>query len=216
MRSRVLPFWADVSMLEAEVAKPEESDATALSELVRESGATYTGLSVRDGAFIPKLERGREAEQVKVIDAEALDPARSRLVLVVPVDDFPPRPCLASKSWPPSSPCGNAPVPPRRVVPAGRSRRGNVLGAHVLTTSACRRKRRDGRQPKRMPRAAGNRQPLAFALGLAGRWQLPARRRPNMALLESPHQIHVVNRCDHGRLISGIVSLDTWRTGCPR
>ena len=148
VRSRVLPFWADVPMLEAKVAKLEESDATALFELVRESGATYAGLRVRDGTFIPYLERGRKAEQVKVIDAEALDPARSRLVPVVPVDDFPPHVHgFASKSWLPSSPCEET-LPFRHVVlfqPVGLGG-ATCWGSHVLATYACRRKPRDGRQ----------------------------------------------------------------------
>ena len=88
--SRASPFWADVPMLKGDVAKPEESDVEALSHVLRQSGATFSGLRLRDGSLILKVAQGRNAEQIRVIDALAFDPMRSGVVLVLPVDAFPP------------------------------------------------------------------------------------------------------------------------------
>ena len=105
--SRASPFWADVPMVKGVVAKPEGPDGEALSNVVCESDATYTGLRLRDGTFILKVERGGKAEQIKVIDAEGFDPMGNGLEVAVPVDVFPPTPCLRSQIWPTSLPRGN-------------------------------------------------------------------------------------------------------------
>ena len=88
--SRATPFWADVPMVKGVVVKLEEADGEALSDVVRESDAIYTGLRLRDGTFILKVARGRKAEQIRVIDAEGFDPMRNGLDVAVPVDAFPP------------------------------------------------------------------------------------------------------------------------------
>ena len=84
------PFWADVPMVEARVVDPADSGGDALLEIVRNSGATFTGLRLRDGGLIIKVARGRKAEQVRVTDGKAFDPARSGLEITVQVDAFPP------------------------------------------------------------------------------------------------------------------------------
>ena len=58
--SRASPLWADVPMVKGVVAKPEGPDGQALSDAVRESDATCTGLRLRDGTFILKVARGPE------------------------------------------------------------------------------------------------------------------------------------------------------------
>ena len=90
VRNRASPFWADVPMLRAEAVRAEESGAPALEVVVRESGATFRGLRLRDGAVVLKVERRGKAEQVRVDDGESFDPARSSLQLMTPVDGLPP------------------------------------------------------------------------------------------------------------------------------
>ena len=84
------PFWADVPMVEARVVDPEDSGGDALLHIVRNCGATFTGLRLRDGGLIIKVARGRKAEQMKVTDGKAFDPARSGLKIALRADAFPP------------------------------------------------------------------------------------------------------------------------------
>ena len=53
--SRASPIWAGVPMVKGVVAKPKGPDEETLSDVVRESDATYTGLRLRDGTFILKV-----------------------------------------------------------------------------------------------------------------------------------------------------------------
>ena len=54
-------------------------DAYALWHVVRMSGARFMGLRLRDGTLIVKFVKGRRSAQIRVIDGEAFDPARSGL-----------------------------------------------------------------------------------------------------------------------------------------
>ena len=83
------PFWADVPMVEARVVDPAEDGGDALFRIVRDSGATFTGLWLRDGGLIIKVARRRKTEQVRVADAKEFDPARSGLEIGGRVDAFP-------------------------------------------------------------------------------------------------------------------------------
>ena len=57
----------------------ERDRRDALLHIVCTSGARFTGLRLRGGTLIVKVSRGRRAKQIRVIDAEAFDPARSGL-----------------------------------------------------------------------------------------------------------------------------------------
>ena len=83
------PFWADVPMVEARVVDPAQCGGDALFRIVRDSGATFTGLWLRDGGLIIKVARGRKSEQIRVADASDFDPARSGLEIGGRVDAFP-------------------------------------------------------------------------------------------------------------------------------
>ena len=74
-------FWANVAMVEARVAGAGEY---AWRFLLREAGATFTGLRLLDGALVLKVWRGREAGQIRVIDGTAFDPAHSGLEVELP------------------------------------------------------------------------------------------------------------------------------------
>ena len=52
--ARGSPFWADVPMVNARAMDPAESGGDALCHIVRESGATFTGLRLRDGTLMVK------------------------------------------------------------------------------------------------------------------------------------------------------------------
>ena len=70
-------FWADVPMVEARTAG--DAGRYALWRVVRMSGARFMGLRLRDGTLIVKVVKGRRSAQIRVIDGEAFDPARSGL-----------------------------------------------------------------------------------------------------------------------------------------
>ena len=74
-------FRADVAMAEARVA---EAGAHPWRRLILESGATYSGLRLLDGALVLKVRRGRETGQVRVADGAAFDPATSGLEVATP------------------------------------------------------------------------------------------------------------------------------------
>ena len=76
-------FWADVAMIEARAVDVESSGGEALSSVVWKSGATFTGLRLRDGGLFIKMARGRAAEQLRVVDGGAFDPARTGLEVAV-------------------------------------------------------------------------------------------------------------------------------------
>ena len=82
------PFWADVPMVEARVVDPAQCGGDALSRIVRDSGATFTGLWFRDGSLILKVARRRKTQQIRVADAKDFDPARSGFEIGGRVDAF--------------------------------------------------------------------------------------------------------------------------------
>jgi len=55
-----------------------------------ESPARITGLRLRDGTVILKVERRGKVEQVRLSDWDAIDPDRDCLEFRVPVDAIPP------------------------------------------------------------------------------------------------------------------------------
>ena len=69
-------FWADPVMVEARVAR---SARHAWRTLVLDSGASYAGLRLLDGALVLKVWCGRETGQVRIIDGAAFNPATSGL-----------------------------------------------------------------------------------------------------------------------------------------
>ena len=86
------PFWADVPMCRwsrRRVVDPAQCGGDALFRIVRDSGATFTGLWLRDGGLIIKVARGRKSAQIQVADAKEFDPARSGLEIGGRVDAFP-------------------------------------------------------------------------------------------------------------------------------
>ena len=66
-------------MVEARAAEPGPSGRHAWQRLLQKAGARYSGLRLLDGALVLKVSRGRETGQVRVIDGDAFDPARSGL-----------------------------------------------------------------------------------------------------------------------------------------
>ena len=90
VRNRMTPFWSDVPMLIAKAVDPEGGDCRAIRDLVRESGAAFTGLRLHDGTVVLKAERRRRVEQVRVNNSEVFDPAGSGLVTLTTVDAMPP------------------------------------------------------------------------------------------------------------------------------
>ena len=65
------PFWADAPMLEA-VPSPE---APALAELVKDPEVSLSGLRLKGGAAIVKVERGEGSVQIRIADGAGFDPA---------------------------------------------------------------------------------------------------------------------------------------------
>ena len=73
------PFWADVAMFAGRALDVGKSTEDALFRVVVRAGATFWGLRLRDGGFVIRVARGREAKQIRVRDGKAFDPARSGL-----------------------------------------------------------------------------------------------------------------------------------------
>ena len=69
---------------------PAVSGGDKLSCIVNKSRAKFTGLRLPDGTLIVKVSRGRRTEQIRVMDGEAFDPARSGLRIRMEFDVFPP------------------------------------------------------------------------------------------------------------------------------
>ena len=90
VRNRGLPFRAGVSVLTGHAAPAAERGAPSLARLVRESPATFTGLRLREGTVILKIERRGKVEQVRLCDWDAFDPERDSLQIGVPLDAIPP------------------------------------------------------------------------------------------------------------------------------
>ena len=90
VRNRGLPFRAGVSMLTGHAAPAAVRGGPSLARLVRESPAIFTGLRLRDGTVILKVERRGKVEQVRLCDWDAFDPERDSLQLGVPLDAIPP------------------------------------------------------------------------------------------------------------------------------
>ena len=65
------PFWAEAEMLEAFSAP----DAPPLSELLSAPDCRLSGLRLRSGAVILKVEEGERAVQLWMVDGDAFDPA---------------------------------------------------------------------------------------------------------------------------------------------
>ena len=70
-------FWADAPMVETRTAG--DAGRYALRRVVRRSGARFMGLRLRDGTLIVKVVKGRRSAQIRVVDRDAFDPARSGL-----------------------------------------------------------------------------------------------------------------------------------------
>ena len=70
-------FWADAPMVETRTAG--DAGRYALCRVVRRSGARFMGLRLRDGTLIVKVVKGRRWAQIRVVDGDAFDPARSGL-----------------------------------------------------------------------------------------------------------------------------------------
>ncbi len=75
-------------MVEARVVDPAQCGGDALFRIVRDSGATFTGLWLRDASLIIKVARRRKTEQIRVADAKDFDPARSGIEIGGRVDAF--------------------------------------------------------------------------------------------------------------------------------
>ena len=56
LAARASPFWADVPMIEARVMNRAKNGEDALHHIVRKSGATFTGLRLRDGTLVLKVQ----------------------------------------------------------------------------------------------------------------------------------------------------------------
>ena len=68
------PFWADAPMAEGMQGRRETPSFAAL---VRSQGGGVSGLLLRDGGMILKVERNGMAGQVRIEDGAAFDPAGS-------------------------------------------------------------------------------------------------------------------------------------------
>ena len=77
------PFWADAPMVEGKQGRRETS---SFASLVRRQGGGVSGLLLRDGAMILKVERNDVAGQVRIEDGAVFDPAGS-LGLFLPWGD---------------------------------------------------------------------------------------------------------------------------------
>ena len=71
-------FWADAPMVETRTTAGD-AGRYALCRVVRRSGARFMGLRLRDGSLIVKVVKGRRWAQIRVVDGDAFDPARSGL-----------------------------------------------------------------------------------------------------------------------------------------
>ncbi len=94
VRNRMTPFRSDVPMVRAESVEPDGRERAPLRDLVRGSAASFTGLRLRDGSVVLKVERRRRVEQIMLTNGEAFDAARSGLVTLTEIDEMPP-----SKYW---------------------------------------------------------------------------------------------------------------------
>ena len=94
VRNRMTPFRSDVPMVRGDAVEPDGRERAALRDLVRGSAASFTGLRLRDGSVVLKVERRRRVEQIMLINGEAFDAARSGLVTLTEIDEMPP-----SKYW---------------------------------------------------------------------------------------------------------------------
>ncbi len=65
------PFWAEAEMLEAFPAP----DAPLLSELLAAPDCRLRGLRLQSGAVILKIEEGKRAVQLRIVNGDAFDPA---------------------------------------------------------------------------------------------------------------------------------------------
>ena len=90
VRNRAVPFWSDVPMVMGKAEPEGERVSPPLTELVRESGATFTGLRLRDRTVILQVKRRGKVEHVRLNDWDAFDPARDGLMLMAPLDGLPP------------------------------------------------------------------------------------------------------------------------------
>ena len=67
------PFWVDVGMLEVSFGRPVRPESRAVLAHLQAAGAKLSGLRVLDGALVLRIARGRKAEKVRVVDADAGD-----------------------------------------------------------------------------------------------------------------------------------------------
>ena len=66
------PFWSDAPMA---AGMPGRPGTPSFAALMRERGAHLSGLLLRDGALILRIERGAAAGQVRIEDGAGFDPA---------------------------------------------------------------------------------------------------------------------------------------------
>ena len=91
------PFWSVAPMLEVE---PVRADGCALAALARAAGAALEGLRLAGGSLILKLERGGRAQQIRLADGDAFDPARDTIeVRLRPGPGWPGRHARSADLW---------------------------------------------------------------------------------------------------------------------
>ena len=66
------PFWSDAPMPEGVPGRP---GTTPFAALVGGTGGAVSGLRLRDGTLILRVERGAAAAQIRIADGDGFDPA---------------------------------------------------------------------------------------------------------------------------------------------
>ena len=75
------PFWANAPMLDARAAR---AGTPTLGTLAADGGADLSGLRLRDGRLVLKIERAGTAVQLVLAGGDGFDPDRDGLVLQLP------------------------------------------------------------------------------------------------------------------------------------
>ena len=93
----VSPFWTEAPTLEAMPAP----GAPALTELLGVEGAGLSGLRLRDGAAVVKVECSEASVQIRIADGAAFDPAGGvDLMRLSPAADLQERLHRVARLWP--------------------------------------------------------------------------------------------------------------------
>ena len=72
LNEHAAPFWAGVPMLEGRALDVGEVTEHALFRFVVRSGATFSGLRLRDGGLILKFMRGRRVGQIRCSNSDLI------------------------------------------------------------------------------------------------------------------------------------------------